>query len=1126
MRLPADNRMFIGRERELRELSAGLDAARAGAGALYLVGGEAGIGKTRLAEQLAARAAAAGIRVLWGRCWEMEGRPPYWPWVQIIRDLVHGCTPDALAATLGPRLPHLVQIVPELGVVAAPGGLAAAPESEAARFHLFDATATFLAQTAAITPLLLVFDDVHWADVPSLRLLEFLAHTLADKRMLVLATYRHVESRREPVAVEILGTLARIGCNLGLVGFSEPEVSLFIEHTAGHSAPEALVRAIHRQTEGNPFFVDEIVRNLRAVASGSEWVAPAEGSVPIPQGVRGAIRARVAPLGPQGRRVLAAAAVIGRDFELELLASVCGLDAPALMELLTPALERELIARVHGTPGRYRFSHVLVRDALYEELPDVERTALHRRLGETVEGRAGEYLEPHLAVLAHHFFEAAAGGDSAKAIEYAIRAGRQAMGMLAYEEAAEQFGRSLKLLGTMPDPGVRRRCEVLIALGEAQNRAGRAEAATQALREAASLAKQVGAAELLAHAAIGLCANTGLFWTEFGRSDDALVRILTEALSALRPEALALRARVMTRLATELCWTADVERAASLSQESIALARRAGDPATLAYTLLGRILCISGPDHIEERLAIVAEVLARTESTGDREIAVNALMWRIGDALQLGDLDAVRAARARLIQRVTELRQPADLWMLAAIESQTALMEGRFAAAEALVSEIVAEPTRHANAAQMASALLFLVRREQGRLAELETTLRDLVAQYPAVAVWRASLAFLYAEIGRPADAVVECDALMGAGFARLPRDVAWLYTVACLAEACAQGGSRADAEALHAALEPYANRNVVAGPIYYLGPMSYYLGQLAARLGSWNRAIRHYDEALTRCSAFGANPFVSRVLVAAARARLARGDAGDREAAANLLARAFAIAEPLGMHAIIGSVRQLQRALSGDPPGVRAGAPEQRRSTVFRREGDFWTVRRGGQMCHLRDTRGFRYLARLFGDPGREFHVLDLLRTVEDERAATPGPSGVRRSRRTGAAGEPRHAAADALLDARAKRALRDRVADLRAEVDQAEHCNDFHRAATARTEIDAISEQLASAVGLHGRDRRARTASENARVTVTKAVRNAIELIRENDPPLGRVLALTVRTGTYCSYQPTDELRVEWEL
>ena len=544
------------------------------------------------------------------------------------------------------------------------------------------------------------------------------------------------------------------------------------------------------------------------------------------------------------------------------------------------------------------------------------------------------------------------------------------------------------------------------------------------------------------------------------------------------------------------------------SAAPLSTARRAGDPSTLAYALLGRMLCASGPDDIEERRAAVDEVLGLTEQSGDRDVAVNALMWRVGDALQLGDVAGLRAGTAALVRMVRDLNQPADLWIVPTVEAQRALLDGRFLDAERLAEAIVAEPTRRTNAAQVGSALLFLVRREQGRVGELEAGLKSLVYQYPNVTVWRASLAWLYSESGRDADAQAEAERLAGADCAAIPRDLTWQYTVSCLASVYAQSGSPAQVAMVRAALAPFAGRNVVAGPFFYLGPVDYYLGLLALRAGCADEALRHLDAALEQSAALGAQPHRARTLVAQAYAHAERGAA---DPARRLLDEAAAIALPCGMDALVRRIDALRSDIDGGrmPSRGRAAAPDAR--AVLRCEGDYWTVAHAGQLARVRDAKGLHYLRVLLRDPGREFHVLDLVCALHD------GDAGAGRAADWDGAAP--------VLDEKAKRGYRDALQALRMEVDEAERMNDLARATAANEQIDGIADQLAAAVGLGGRDRRMHSVAERARASVTKAIRTAIRLIGERHAPIAQLLDSTVRTGTFCCYEPPAQ-PITWEI
>jgi hypothetical protein len=1090
---------FVGRASELTDLEGALGALASG-GSLFLVHGEPGIGKTRLADEIARRATSAGVRVLWGRCREVEGRPPYWPWIQVIQSHAREADPAKVASELDAAARPLGLLVPELRPhLDAAGEAALRPESEAPRFLLFEAMASFLRRIAEAQPVLLILDDLHWADLPSLLLLDFLAHELAAMPLVVLGTYREIEVRRDPAALQVIDSLGRKGRQLALAGFTLDEAVRFIESATEEVVPAAVAMRLHRETEGNPFFLDEIVRLFRG---GGEWFASAKAGFPISQGVRGAIRQRLAPLGSETRRVLRAAAVAGREFDLTLLEGGTDTARGTLLDVLGPALEIEVITGVAGRPGRYRFSHALVRDTIYEELPPVARAELHRRFGELLEERHQGSLDDSLAEVAHHFFQASAEGGEEKAIDYAERAGREALRSLAYEEAALQFERALHLteLAATADPA--RSCELLLSLGEAKNRAGMGEESAQAFRRAAALARRARSSALLARAATGL-SSIGSAWAEYGRSDDALVRVLQEALADLGEGEGMLRARVMARLATELCWSAPPARTHELSSEAVRLARRASDPATLAYTLLARIHCLSDPDHVVERLALVDEVIALSEGRGD--LAANAYLWRLGDALQLGRMAEVDACRESVIRVVTELRQPGDRWMIPAVQSQRALLEGRFAEAESFAGPMLTQPTRKANAEQASSALIYLVQREQGRHGALAAGIKSLSYQYPTVVVWRAALAMLYAEIGDLRDARIELDALYADGLAALRFDLTWLFSLACLAEAIRACGAPHEAEVVYAKLLPYQDRNVVAGPLYYMGPVSYYLGLLAASGGRPDAAAAHLEAALGAARSVGAAPYVARILLALADAAPAGRLAGGRSAA-ELRREGGELARSLGMQCPLADAAPPSEEASAYTATPRGASTAH--LAVLARDGDDWVISYRGRTQRLAPARGLAYLARLLAEPHREFHVLDLVAVADDY-------SGPTRRRLGGADLGP-------MLDARAKAEMRHRLEDLRAAEEEAEQNNDAERAGQAREEIERLGYELGRAVGLGGRDRRAGAVTERARASVTKAIRAAIRRIAAKDAGLAALLSRMIRTGTFCSYDPIEDVAI----
>jgi predicted ATPase len=537
---------FVGREAELGALTADLDAAVGGRGGVVLLAGEPGIGKTRLAEELAAQATARGVLVLWGRCWEGEGAPAFWPWVQLVRAYVRAADPAGLRRDMGAGAAAIAQLVPALRERLPDLPTLPPTEPEAARFRLFDSLASFLRAAAAWRPLLLVLDDLHWADAPSLALLCFLGRELEDAGPLVLGIYRHGEVDRWHPLLATLADLTRgQHCRrLLLGGLDQQEVASFVTAVAGVQPPRELAVALHRETDGNPFFVTEVVRLLASqgrldhTKTGSPVLAGG-----LPEGVKSVVAQRLGRLS-DGRRLLEVAAVLGRDFGLRILQPASGLDPGRLLEVLEEAEAARVVAETPGALGRWRFAHALVREVLYEGLPAARRVRLHGRVGEALEAVYAADPGPHLAELAHHFVAAAPSGEQmvARAVRVATLAGRRALQLLAWEEAGGLFERALAALGLAERPDQQQRCQLLLALGEARMAASDVPAARAAYQQAGQLARRIGSAEALARAGLGL----GLEFTT-GIVDPVEVGLLEEALVALGGVDSPLRALVLAR---------------------------------------------------------------------------------------------------------------------------------------------------------------------------------------------------------------------------------------------------------------------------------------------------------------------------------------------------------------------------------------------------------------------------------------------------------------------------------------------------------------------------------------------------------------------------------------------------
>jgi DNA-binding CsgD family transcriptional regulator len=916
---------FVGREVELAALAADLDSAAAGRGGVVLVAGEPGIGKTRLAEELATQATTRGVLVLWGRCWEGEGAPAFWPWVQVVRTYVQDGDPAVLRRVMGAGAADIAQVVPavrdRLPELPAPPPV----EPEAARFRLFDSLASFLRAAAARRPLLLVLDDLHWADAPSLALLRFLGQELEGVGLLVVGIYRHTEVGRDH---PLLGTLADLSRGqhhrrLLLGGLDQQQVASFVGLVAGVEPSLRLAAAVHQQTDGNPFFVTEVVRLLASQGrlGHAEAGSPAL-AVGLPEGVRAVVAQRLGRLSDGCRQILEVAAVLGRDFELRALQPASGLEGDRVLVLLEEAEAARVVVAVPGGLGRWRFAHALVREVLYESLPAARRIRLHARVGEVLEALYVGDPRPHLAELAHHFVAAAPGGEVARAVRVATAAGRRALELLAWEDAADLFEHALAALELTERPDQHQRCQLLLAVGEARMAASNVAAARAAYQQAGQLAKRIGAAELLARTGLGM----GLLVTS-GMVDRVEVGLLEEALAALGEADSRLRARVLARLARALVFAPQIERRLALSKQAVGLARRLDDPATLAAVLYDHHQTISGLDRAElarERPAVASEVVELADRLGDRAMALRGLGLRGNDLLELGDLASFDTDLAAAEQTARELRQLHYQWQLPLARACRALLAGRFTQAEELAAQGLAIGRRAGNQEVEVYYLgtLGSLRLMQGRFAETVERYQDLAARYPALATLRAGLAAALAEAGRTEEARAEAERLAADNLAAVPRDLGWSLSLALLALACHQLDHTEHAAKVRQLLESYADRNITLARIgaLCLGPAAYYLGLLDLTLDQPERAVGRFEHAATLAARIQSRPMVARSREGQARALLALARPGDRQEAAALLAEVAATARELGIHGLGERASALLKELATPAPTWPAG--------------------------------------------------------------------------------------------------------------------------------------------------------------------------------------------------------------
>jgi hypothetical protein len=756
---------FVGRHEEMEQLKSLLDSALSGKGSLVTVVGEPGIGKTRLTEEFAVYARLRGAQVLTGRSYEGSVELPYYPFVEAFRQYVGTRDDEELRSDLGEGAPDLATLVSDVRQRLPELPEAPPIEGEADRVRLFESAAAFLANASQAKPIVLLLDDLHWADKPSLLMLRHLSRSLPSHRLLLLATYRDVELDRTHPLSEVLGTLRRepFYQRVLLRGLPGEDVFALLSALAEDDADEqtlegrhTLAEALLRETEGNPFFIGEVISHLveegKLFREGGHWRANVESTsdLGIPEGVREVVGRRLSRLSEAANDMLGLASAMPAGFSWDVIRAVSDAEEAALLDALDEALSGRLIRERKDASGVvYEFHHALIRQTLYEELSAPRRVLLHRRIGERLESLYAGKPGPHLAELAHHFFEAAPGGDVAKAADYAVRAGERAYELAAYEDSVGHYERALQALDlTEDDP--ERRCDVHLALAQAQIYTGASRQGRAIAERATELARGLGDPVRLGRAAL-------LYGSPFAGDvelDEPRVVALQEALSALGNSEPALRAEVLSRLAT--CYMfIDTAEAAGFAERSLELARASEDPAARAFALAATYLSRGGPEALEERLAIADELVDAAREAGLLAVLVGAHWDCMFNYLEKGEAAPARRHLEEHRRTAQQLRAAHALWQNAAAEGLFALLDGDFEEAERIANHALALSQNLENetgGVTFYSVQISRIWQETGSLEQLETVLKQRIADVPHLG-WRARLAHVYIELGRDDEA-------------------------------------------------------------------------------------------------------------------------------------------------------------------------------------------------------------------------------------------------------------------------------------------------------------------------------------------------------------------------------------
>jgi tetratricopeptide (TPR) repeat protein len=1142
---------FVGRADEVARLEPVLSRAAHGARQIVLLGGEPGIGKSRLARELAVAAHARGATVLQGRCDE-DLRMPYQPFVEALSHLVEHAADAVLERHVAEHGGELARLVAgfERRLPDAPPPRTADGDTE--RYLLFSAVAGLLNAEQSQRPVVLFLDDIQWADTPTLLLLRHLAAAELRLRLTVVATFRSTELDDEHPLAKLLADLHREPdvTRLELHGLEAQAVAELARAATGHELDSAGLDAAHtlqRRTSGNAFFVTEILRH-----HGPDLLAAA-----VPGSVRDVLERRLQRLGDAVREPLAAAAVIGQEFDLELIGRMLPEGGgEAVATAVDAAAEAALVLAPRHPGDRYAFAHGLIVTTLYEALGPARRarlhwhaaTALEELVGDGATG-AGGAAGARAAELARHWLNAEPA-DLRRALRYTQLAGEHAVAQLDPDDGVRWYRQGLELHDQLDGADDTTRFELLVGLGDAQRQAGDPEF-RGTLLEAAALARRLEDGPRLVRAVL---ANSRGFVSASGVVDDERLNALEDALVAVGDDDTPERAVLLATLAAELSFSpADRPRRVGLSDAALELARRLDDPAALSRVLSLRFVTLWMPETLAERLANSDENVVAARRTGDPVAEFHAVHWRAAALVEAGRLgDAWRDVEheASLAER---LGQPTMRWLATYDRANLEVIAGRLTEAEQHAQEAlqIATASAQPDALSFFTSQLTNIRYEQGRLAELQPLIAQVVADNPGIPAFRAVLALACCEGDLDDEARRLLSHETSSSFAELPPDVTWLPGLVIYAEVAAHLQDREAATVLYDLLAPWTGQVVFSG-VSAWGCVDHHLGAVAGVIRRFPEAEEHLRRASELNAALRAPIWIARTELATARLLLLRDGPDDRERGRALLERAAAASQRLGSATLARRAAGLlgyERALSTLPipvmpsgvpgrltappgravpneavpePPAPAASPRAGPSATFRLEGEIWTVAGADAVVRLKDRKGLQYLATLLERPDVEVHAIDLVSGPVD--AASRGTGG-------GAAGADDVRVSDGgdsgeLLDAAAKGAYRERITEVREELEEAERFHDVERVARLREELEFIGAELARAVGLGGRDRRAGNAAERARVNVTRAIRGAVRAIAEHDPRLGHHLERSVRTGLFCAYQPGPESPDSWHV
>jgi len=1053
---------LVGRSAEIGRIDRAIRTLSSGEGHILMLAGEPGIGKSTLARFAAGKAREHSMPVYWGFSWEAGGAPAYWPWTQLLSSLVTELKPPAeLTEKLQLLLPDTVATAPATQL-----------RPDQARFQLLESVRRLLDDISRRTPFVLILEDLHAADSDSLQLLHYVARHVSGMPVLIVGTYRDVEARAM-AAADPLWRTCRDAEVLMLPHLVEQDVRDYLAARDVPAAADEDVRKLLATTDGNPLFLTELVGYLA-------YEDPA--STRLPENVQQVIRQQIARLPQTTAALLAEAAALGREFDLESLAAVSSHSTTDICTELAASIGAALVRK---TGDRYyRFSHALHRDVLYQDLSEAHRSSLHIKYSEFLHEKIDRGEEDRWTELATHLSDAGSEYRGA-AVAAWRRAAKRAIQRLAFDDAVASLNRALAAFGGGPKYSPVDRCELLLECASAELLTGATATGHEYCRDAFEIARALEDPVLMSRAA--------LTWGSaivVATVNAELVAALQESLAAIPQTNIALRSQVLARLAGAMQPSLNPAEPMDMAREAIALARATEDEKVLFSVLRSAISALMDFAPASERMPLNLEFSALAEKFGDAPGQFRSNLRLMMDACEAGDRNGMDQAIDSCDAIAERIALPHYQWRVASARAMQATIDGDFS---------------------KATQLLDVAQDLADRIDDLEAKLTIPLQRFAVLIEWDSpeceSLARIESQLEHAYESGLSEARFFVAPFINSNKFVADAesarhmlrdkkivertfaggdrYSLCRLGELAAIAGDAELATRALDAIVPYASDcgNLGLMGTSSGGPVAWSIGSILSGLGRHEEALEFLNKALDIAATMRAPAWTARIHAAIAEVADASGNSG---LAATHSAQAKRLGKKLGLRAT--------RSAPPEPVAELNAPAHEKTEFVISPEGELWRVSFNGVSTLLRASKGLKMLATLTAKPDSDVHVIDL---SGGNSAAERGHSGPQ-------------------LDPKARAAYESRLRDLREELEEAEEFGDTGRADLARGEIDFITRELSRAFGLGGRSRRSGDAAERARVNVRRRLKDAISRIAERDPDAGRYLENTIKTGTYCRYTP----------